>query len=219
MDKTTADLVKKFNGSTGFNHSDEISIMFKPLNKNRNDVILKEHIYRGRILKLVSLMSSYATSRLQFHLRNLNLTRFENITNRVIFDAHHIIFPNINELTNYFIWRSKIVCYRSFVKEIAATRFTKKTLVNLSTTEIADKLKKEYKNDVDDYNVFLRNGTYVKRKLIQHKVDDKIFWYNDYVRFALPNIKCKQSYYDLFDCKNFQEEDFQDIDFELLGKF
>ena len=219
MDKTTSDLVKKFNAATGFNHSDEISIMFKPLNKDRDDELIKEHIYRGRIVKLITLMSSYATIRLQKHLRDLNCKRFEDVTDRITFDARHIIFPNKNELTNYFIWRSKIICYRSFVQEIAATRFTKKSIVNLSTTEIANKLKNEYNNDVDDYNVFLRNGTYVKRKLVQHEEDGKTYWYNDYVRFALPNIKCEQSYYDLFDCKNFQEWEFEDIDFELLGKF
>ncbi len=219
MDKTTSDLVKKFNAATGFNHSDEISIMFKPLNKDRDDELIKEHIYRGRIVKLLTLMSSYATIRLQKHLRDLNCTRFEDVTDRITFDARHIIFPNKNELTNYFIWRSKIVCYRSFVREIATTRFTKKTIVNLSTTEIANKLKDEYNNDVNEYNVFLRNGTYVKRKLVQHEEDGKTYWYNDYVRFALPNIKCESSYYDLFDCKNFQEWEFQDIDFELLGKF
>lgn len=219
IDKTTSDLVKKFNAATGFNHSDEISIMFKPLNKDHDDELIKEHIYRGRIIKLLTLMSSYATIRLQKHLRELNATRFQEVSDRITFDARHIIFPNKNELTNYFIWRSKIVCYRDFVKEIASTRFTKKSIVNLSTTEIAEKLKIEYKNDVDDYNVFLRNGTYVKRKLVQHIEDGKTYWFNDYIRFALPNIKCEQSYYDLFDCKNFQEWEFKDIDFELLGKF
>jgi tRNA(His) 5'-end guanylyltransferase len=219
MDKTTVDLVKKFNGTTGFNHSDEISIMFKPLNKDNDDEFIKEHIYNGRIVKLLTLMSSYATIRLQKHLRDLNSARFHDAVDRITFDGRHIIFPNKNELINYFIWRSKIVCYGSFVKEIAATRYTKKSIVNCSTSKIVEKLKNEYNNDIDDYNVFLRNGTYVKRKLVQHEKDGKIYWYNDYIRFALPNIKCETSYYDLFDCKNFQEWEFQDIDFELLGKF
>ncbi len=219
MDKTTADLVKKFNAATGFNHSDEISIMFKPLNKDRDDELIKEHIYRGRIVKLLTLMSSYATIRLQHHLRNLNAERFKNVVDRITFDSHHIIFPNKNELTNYFIWRSKIVCYRSFVREIASKWFSKKDIINLNTSQLKDKLKQEFNNDVDDYNVFLRNGTYVKRELVSHVDNGKTYWYNSYIRFALPNIKCETSYYDLFDCKNFQEWEFQDIDFELLSKF
>jgi hypothetical protein len=42
MDKVTADLVKEFNAATGYNHSDEISLVFKSLNEDTDDELIKE---------------------------------------------------------------------------------------------------------------------------------------------------------------------------------
>jgi tRNA(His) 5'-end guanylyltransferase len=217
MDLTTADLVKEFNAATGYNHSDEISLVFKPLNSETNDEPEKEHLYRGRVIKLLTLISSYASVRFQKHLRNQDSEKFEFVLDRLTFDARHIIFPNNYELVNYFLWRSKKECYHNFVNEICSKYFTKKAILNLSTSQRVELLHKDRKIKIDDYNIFLRHGTFIKRELVDFEKDGQQHYRNEYIRFALPDLKCNESYYDLLQCKNYQQWEFQDIPFELTS--
>jgi len=220
MDKVTADLIKEFNAATGYNHSDEISLVFKSLNEDTDDELIKEHMFCGRVSKLLSLTASYASVRLSKYLREYNSNKFDMMYDRVTFDSRVIIFPNDNELCNYFVWRSKYDCYRNFVNEIVYRYFPKKSLDKLNTQQRVEKLKSERDLDVNDFNPFLRYGTFIKRELRHYKDENKQnFWRNIYVRFALPNLCCSEDYIDLFKCKNFEEWEYQNIDFELISEF
>ena len=219
MDRTTADLVKEFNASTGYNHSDEISLVFKPMNENTDDELIKEHQFNGRINKLISLIASYASIRLSYHLRNINYEKFCIMFDRVTFDARAIIFPDDTEICNYFVWRSHHDCFHNFVSELCYKHFPKKSLDKLNTSQRIEKLKQERILDINDFNPFLRNGTFVKRELVSHKEGEQTYWRNSYVRFALTKFECNTDYLDLIKCKNFQEWEFQNIEFELLGEF
>jgi len=222
MDNVTSDLVKEFNATTGYNHSDEISLVFRALNDDNtdnSDDIIKEHMFNGRVTKLLSLTASYASVRLSKYLRQLNSDKFDVMYDRVSFDSRIIIFPSDIELCNYFVWRSKYDCYRNFVNELVYRYFPKKSLDKLNTTERVEKLRKEYNIDVNDFNIFLRNGTFVKRQLSKYtNYDGESFWRNIYVRFALPNYCCAENYYNLLLEKNFEEWEYQDIEFELVSE-
>jgi len=218
MQLTTSDLLKEFNGSTGYTHSDEISLYFKPLNLlNDDEVDMKEHIFGGRVQKLISIISSYASTLLIKHLSDINKTKFESILDRISFDGRAICFPSNYEICNFFLWRSKQDCFRNFVSEICYMHFPKKSLDKLNVDERITKLRNEKHIDITDYNIFLRRGTFVKRELEHYKENDTSYWRNIYVKFALPNLKCDEEYIELFVCKNFEEWEFQNIDFELLG--
>ena len=219
MDRTTTDLVKEFNASTGYNHSDEISIVFKPMNENTDDEIVKEHQFNGRISKLISLTASYASVRLSYHLRHINYEKFNVMSGRATFDSRVIIFPNDTEICNYFVWRSYHDCFRNFVSELCHKHFPKKSVNKLNTKQRIEKLNKERNLDVYDFNPFLRNGTFIKRKLQSYTDNGKTYWKNEYVRFSLPNFKCNSDYIDLLKCKNFEEWEYKDIEFELINTF
>ena len=217
MQRTCRDLVKEFNASTGYTHSDEISLYFKPLNTEDDpEEDVKEHQFSGRVQKLQTLIASYATVRLIKHLSEINKDKFHNILDKITFDGRVIIFPMGHEVCNYFLWRSKKDCYRNFVSELCYYNFPKKSLEKLNTDERVKKLRNEKGLDINDYNIFLRNGTFIKREVESYSDDSgKTYWRNNYVKFALPNLKCNDDYLDLIECKNFEEWEFPDIDFKL----
>jgi len=216
MQRTCKDLVKEFNASTGYTHSDEISLYFKPLNtENDLEEDVKEHQFSGRVQKLQTLIASYATVRLIKHLQEINKDKFHNILDKIMFDGRVIIFPHGYEVCNYFVWRSKKDCFRNFVSELCYYNFPKKSLDKLNTDERVQKLRNEKGLIVSDYNIFLRNGTFIKREVESHNEDGKTYWRNNYVKFALPDLKCNDEYLDLLECKNFEEWEFPDIQFEL----
>jgi hypothetical protein len=97
--------------------------------------------------------------------------------------------------------------------------FPKKSLEKLNVDERITKLRNEKRIDVEDYNIFLRRGTFVKRELEHYQVDEKNYWRNTYVKFALPELKCNDDYVELFECKNFEQWEMRDIEFELTNYF
>jgi hypothetical protein len=105
------------------------------------------------------------------------------------------------------------------VSELCYYFFSKKSIDGMNTKERIQELKNKKNIDIEDYNIFLRNGTFIKRERVQKEEQGKKFWRNNYVRFALPGIKCNTIYYDLLVSKNFQESEFQDVEFELLSQF
>lgn len=99
MVKTTIDCVEKFNAVTGYHQSDEISLVFPAANdlsdpavaaalaaslaekevseppqkkKKQKKTVLKNHPYNGRVQKMATVVASFASVRLNFHLMNEN---------------------------------------------------------------------------------------------------------------------------------------------------
>lgn len=215
MDLTTADLVKTFTATTGYNHSDEISLHFKIHHKDDN--VEREHLFKGRVVKLLTLLSSHASVKFQKYLREQNPTRYAHVLDRLTFDARHIIFPSEKEVMNYFVWRSQFDCYRNFVSELAYRYFSKKSLEKQSTKERKLRLLDEAGVDVDSFNVFLRHGTFVKRALTTYNENNNTYYRNKYVRFALPELKCEKVYYDLVESKNFDSSEYTEL-LELVSE-
>lgn len=218
MDLTTADLVKTFTASTGYNHSDEISLHFKIHQKDDN--VEREHLFKGRVIKLLTLLSSHASVKFQKYLRDQNPTRYINVLDKLTFDARHIIFPSEKEVMNYYIWRSQFDCYRNFVSELAYRYFPKKSLEKQSTIERKNRLLNEANINTESFNVFLRHGTFVKRALVsynENNENNQIYFRNKYVRFALPELACDKIYYDIIESKNFDSSKYSEL-IELVSE-
>jgi len=218
MTVTTMNLMKEFNASTGFTFNDEIILVFKNLIDKESTNTNKQHIFGGNVNKLITLISSSASVQLHKTLqKSCYINKFDNVCDKLTFSARHVVLPNDKELVNYFFWKSKIVCFQQFVSDVYASYFNKKNMNKLSYYNIFDTLYSNYNIHIDDYNIFLRNGTYIKRELKHQDVGNKKYWYNTYVRFALPDIKCNTSYHDLLVCKNFQPWEFTDLELQLYG--
>ena len=121
------------------------------------------------------------------------------------------------------------------MSELCYYNFPKKSLDKLNVDERTKKLKNEKQINVEDYNIFLRRGTFVKREVESYTncsnlncqdcreqngkcTKGKKYWRNNYVRFALPDLKCSEDYIELLDCKNFEQWEFHEIEFELLNQ-
>lgn len=95
MIRTTGDAIVQFHASTGYTHSDEITLIFAPmplLERSVDDAIgdegkigdqgkkkqslsysdkIQSHPFNGRVCKLLSLISSYISVRFNYHLLSL----------------------------------------------------------------------------------------------------------------------------------------------------
>ena len=164
MALTTLDLIKYFDGETGYTHSDEITLIFNNL--------LEENIQ-----KILTLISSYCSVRFNYHLVKLiNETdsiyddNFIELINSYeqIFDARIIMFSeeNIHEILNHQIWRSVHDCCRNAISTYAYTHFGSKKIMNKNCSQMIAMLAEIGINWEDDIPIFIKHGLYCKRFLI-----------------------------------------------------
>lgn len=194
MLKTAKDLLMEFHGSTVFVQSDEINIVFKAVcTKNDYDAKLNrsEHIFGGRVWKILSILAGFTSSRFTLNftellkdsmMNNIN----ENIRNKhekylkrlskdndgkfpyshakFCFDSRITLIPLDRpfEIVNNLLWRSVHDGYRNFVSGLAYHYFSNKKLKNMKTTERAELLRTEKNIDVDKEPCHYRYGWFLK---------------------------------------------------------
>ena len=67
MVQTACDLLQEFKACTAYTQSDEITLIFIPV-KNEETSEWREWPFRGRVVKMCSLLASYASTRFNHHL-------------------------------------------------------------------------------------------------------------------------------------------------------
>ena len=205
---TTEDLLTEFTAATGYTHSDEITIVFKEaISKEEHLKAEKKatHIFDGRVLKLLTVMSGYCSVRFNYHLIKIinkepNLPLYsqsyiEEINKmKASFDARLVLVPEENpgELINHMIWRSLMDCERNAVSTYGRSHFSQKELDSKSKKEIIEMLKLKGINWENDVPFILKHGVYLKKdnyekeynneKVVRTKVTAKTFRikYNDF---------------------------------------
>ena len=70
MVQTTNDLVAKFGAVTGYTQSDEITLIFIPQFHDKDDEIINNQVFGGRIQKMVSLIAAFTTMKFNKHLED-----------------------------------------------------------------------------------------------------------------------------------------------------
>jgi len=127
MVETAKDLMVKtgLNISLAYTASDEISLLF-----------LKDtHLpFRGRIEKILSILSSYASSSLQNHLR-ISFS-YEGLLS---FDARIVKIHTRQEIMEYFSWRC-LESFRNFLNSYAQSLIGRKETFGMKGEEIIKKL-------------------------------------------------------------------------------
>lgn len=179
MLNTCNDLIIKFNAVTGYTHSDEITIIFaKECTKSEfeTDSEKYNHLFNGRVNKLLSLTAGYCSVRFNHHLHLLlqkaddkyyvkNLDKL--LSNSSIFDSRLLLFPDDkdeDEIVNHMIWRSVHDCYRNCISTYAYNYFGKKAIFKKNCGQLCEMLK-EKGIDVEDIPFYFRHGIYIKREL------------------------------------------------------
>jgi len=114
-----------FNISLAYTASDEISLLF----------LKNEHLpYNGRIEKILSVISSYASSSLQNHLRDAF-----SYSGVISFDARIVKVHTQSEILEYFSWRC-LESFRNFLNSYAQQIIGCKKTFRMKGEEIVKEL-------------------------------------------------------------------------------
>lgn len=218
MVDTTNYLVEKFNASTGYTHSDEISLVFGPAySKNAEHVV--QHIYNGRTSKLLSKIAShcsvYFNKVIAKHTDDIHYDhiRIKILSSMATFDARILLFPedNIMEITNYFIWRHRD-CYRNAVSSYGRQYYSHKQLQNKHSDEIISMITKAGCN-WENVPIHIKRGIFGKKQ--QYEI-------NNTTRSRMINLSCKVYFitetYNMLISKYLSDDFFQSYPVDLFDK-
>lgn len=165
---TLKDVVEQFKPSTGYCHSDEITLIFPKC---------ENHLFDGNMNKLIFNISMFTTLRFNYHFMNI-INKFVNqykkynelVELRPIFDARIMKFTDVDkyEIYNHQIMRSIIDSERNALLTYGCLNFKQSGIDKKNTLEIKEMLKEKNINWNTDIDLFLKNGVYCK--LIDNKV-------------------------------------------------
>ncbi len=172
MVETAKDMLKKFDACTAYTQSDEISLVFAPKTVADGEG-WRNWPHNGRLLKLSTLLSSFASARFNYHLSNA-LKQFgvgtlkDSVIERIArqeahFDARVFSVPNLVEAYNNLYWRQSYDCARNSIHGLAMVHFTHKQLQGKDRREMNQMLLKkdvDYEKTPDAF----KYGTFVKKR-------------------------------------------------------
>lgn len=171
---TMNDLVSKFNAATGYTHSDEITLVFRPMSITEEEIKNKTrvHIYNGRLVKICTIMAGFCS--VAFYRRICKEVSDEEILEKIynklpFFDCRLLVFPKNAEIANHMIWRSCYDCKRNSTSTFARYVLPKKVVFKKNTTE----LQKEMLNigfNIKDVHEYYTRGVVAKKELYQCKM-------------------------------------------------
>lgn len=174
---TMGDLVEEFNAVTGYTQSDEITLVFMPVHDDESG--FRDIQFRGRVMKLATLMAGFASARFNFHI-NQSLDTYgvkwkKKVVDRVKsqkahFDCRLFSVPNLQEVFNNLYWRSAHDCVRNSIHGLARAHFSSKKL-HKKKCETMKQMLLEKGIDWNKLLPHFKFGTYCKKE--QYKISAK----------------------------------------------
>ena len=165
---TTRDLVEKSGARTGFCQSDEISLVFAPLPT-------AQYLYAGRVQKIVSVMTAFATARFNLHIKKMNWNDAnESVKERIadssaLFDARIFSTPNDIMAAEALFWRHRYDGRRNAISMIGYSKYTPDELNNLSLAELIKRLEVDHGiRPYKDYPLANMYGCFMKKREFPH---------------------------------------------------
>ena len=160
---TAKQLAKQLQAKVAYVQSDEITFCL------RQETYTSQHIFNGKIFKVVSCAASYATYFFNKAARKYLPAKYASKV--AVFDARAFNVPNIEEATNCILWRQQD-CIRNSILGLAQYTFGAKNITGVSTLSLKEKLDLSVNNYTNapeyyKYGVFIlkKDGKY-KRKII-----------------------------------------------------
>ena len=206
MLNVAVDVFKHFNPTFIHVQSDEISLIFKNrATKEEYDIEPHKfnHIFGGRVIKILTIIASYASSRFYHNLYNFlkdteddkynQLKKmFNNGNINISFDSRlsmlisnnnndGIIHLNDHEIINYVYWRSVIAGYTNAVSMFASKIFSSTELESVSTEDrikkmmVNNKVSYDFNNQKNHikYGWFIKNSWYIVSNNLLNKTSLK----------------------------------------------
>ncbi|EPZ34347.1 tRNAHis guanylyltransferase catalytic domain-containing protein [Rozella allomycis CSF55] len=162
---TGKDLLAETNACTAFVQSDEISLIFKGVDPFYG----VQTKYGGRISKLASTTASFAAARFNYYLnlynwedKNIHMTQgFGN------FDCRLFNVPSNKELIDVVMWRHQYECRRNTIAMMALSEYGKKSIHEVSTITLLDRLIGTYgsfENLLQRFHPIHFYGAFIKKE-------------------------------------------------------
>jgi tRNA(His) guanylyltransferase len=164
MGQTTGFLVDEFAASAGYFQSDEISLLWRPSDPQRNG----EMLFGGRVQKIASVVASAAAAyfnALFDHLWPDKASLFPH------FDARVWQVPTEAEAANYFLWRERDAV-RNSILGAAHSMFGPKAVMNKNTSELQDMMVAAGQN-WNDFPAVFKRGKFYRRVVEERRLTDE----------------------------------------------
>jgi tRNA(His) guanylyltransferase len=186
MVSTMNDLVQKYNAVTGYTHSDEITLIFRPActkEEHDSDEDSSSHPHNGRVIKTCTIVSGYCSVRFVHHLQKIMLEHEDEYDDGFVrkieeaeycFDARPLEFSHDNpgEVGNHMIWRSVHDCQRNAISTYAHHRFGHKKMQGMNGGQMIKFLAEDGLDWDSDVPLFWKHGVYAKKELYLLKTID-----------------------------------------------
>lgn len=183
MVRTTEELHERFNAHSSYTQSDEITL-FIPTTEDKMQEQNRPHQFNGRTQKIASLASSYATVCFNKHFEKLirevdadmmddtYLWRVSEKIGNAYFDARVFGVPDISEVTNVFIWRSRD-CIKNSKATFAQAYCSHKELQNMNSEEQIQYTLEKYNQDWNTIDDKYKFGYLIKKELYTKDIGEQ----------------------------------------------
>ena len=176
MEKTMKDVFERFGAITGYQQSDEITLVIKPIFSIDKEEIRNDQIFSGRTQKIASLVSSFTTMRFNYWFRDEFLklaiddeykVNVEKHLDCAWFDARVFGVPTKELACDVIFWRY-IDAVRNSKSMFAQAYCSHKSLLNKTSSEQVDFCRDSTGHDwyaVEDrfkYGIFVKKEHYFK---------------------------------------------------------
>lgn len=152
MTETTKFLVKETNAVVGYTQSDEITLIL--YSEDRKSSIYND----GKKQKILSKLSAKCVNYFNEKRKEL-IPEHDKVA---VFDCRVYQTPTLHDACVQLLWRENDATKNS-ISMLAQSLFSHKSLQNLDTSEMQDKMMLEKSVNWNDLDVKLKRGVYVKR--------------------------------------------------------
>lgn len=172
--RTAADLLQRFSPLTVYYESDEISLVFDGFPaENLSEKHPREHMYSGRIQKLVSVLASYTAAKFNKYINEEDWSDIdkEHVRERIAshsayFDGRAFSVPNQFVAMASVYWRHRYDTLKNATLTYALSYYSQNSILGKSPHELRDLLLRE--KNWDMLNEAPKNiiyGTFLKKEL------------------------------------------------------
>lgn len=168
MKDTLDDAFLYFHATTGYCHSDEISLFFK-----KKDSEVSSHLFGGRRFKIITSIASYISVRFNYYIVHYickNRDSYdENLVEKVknmsaTFDGRiAVIFETDDNIFDYFKWRSND-CFRNCISGYALYYYSPKELHQKKIKELIAMICEKNKDlripQEEKYGIYVKKEKY-----------------------------------------------------------
>ncbi|CAF1272252.1 unnamed protein product [Adineta steineri] len=173
--RTSADLLQRFSPLTVYYESDEISLVFDacPI-LDSAEKRPREHMYSGRIQKLVSVIASYTAAKFNKYINEEDWSDIENnqvrerlASHSAYFDGRAFSVPNQFAAMASIYWRHRYDTLKNATSTYALSYYKQNAILGKSPHELRELMQTEKNwNMLNDapkniiYGTFLKKETY-----------------------------------------------------------